>query len=468
MRFTLLLAMALATPVAGKGAQLALVGATVIPHADAEPIADAVVLIDGERIAAVDARERMRVPDGARIVEARGTWIFPGLIDAHIHFFQSGGLYTRPDVIDLRNVRPYEAEIAAIKRSIPATFARYLASGITGVVDVGGPRWNFGVRALARQASAMAPRVAVAGPLIATWVPSELAPGAVADPPMIEVATPDRARAAVREELTERPDLVKVWFIHRPGDDLARQAEIVHAAIDAAHAGGTRVVVHATQLEVARAAVAAGADILAHSVEDRAVDEAFIRLVRERGVVYTTTLGVHEGYEEVLGGRPELTDVERRLGDPAVIATFDDIGKAGSRFWRGTAHYPDAVMAANLRRMVHAGVTVAAGTDAGNIGTLHGPALHRELELMAASGLTAREVLRAATRGGAAVMGRSDDLGVIAPGRLADLVVLDADPLADVRHARRIRLVVRGGRTFTPAQMAQVWQGRTESAPFAG
>ncbi len=110
-------------------------------------------------------------------------------------------------------------------------------------------------------------------------------------------------------------------------------------------------------------------------------------------------------------------------------------------------------MAHNLVRMAEAGVTVAAGSDAGNIGTLHGPALHRELEPMVEAGLTPLQALGAASRGGAAVMGRSRELGTIEAGRLADMVIPDADPLADIRNTSRIHLVVNGGRTHDPAEI---------------
>jgi imidazolonepropionase-like amidohydrolase len=231
----------------------------------------------------------------------------------------------------------------------------------------------------------------------------------------------------------------------------------VQAAVEAGHAAGTRVIVHATELETARAAVQAGADSLAHSVEDGRVDEAFIKLLKDRNVVYVTTLVVNEGYQEVLGQKVRLSDIERRLGDPEAIASFRDLARlpARKRLWafhwfgRGTAFW-------NLKRLQQSGVTIAAGTDAGNIGTLHGPALHREFELMAEAGLSPEEILAAATRGGAQVMGRSDELGTLEKGKLADFVLLDADPLADIAHLRRIFRVVKGGQVFDP----QAWDRR--------
>lgn len=260
----------------------AFVGATVIDGTGSGPRANATVLVADGRVAALGDPSEVSIPPTARVIDARGKWIIPGLIDAHVHFFQSGGLYTRPDIIDLRKMRPYLDEIARIKERLPNTFARYLASGVTSVVDFGGPFWNFQVRRLAER-MLVAPRVAVAGPLIATRMPPELKTD---DPPLIEVNSPQEARVVVRRELAYQPDLIKIWFIPRPDQDLATQAEWVRAAIEESHAAGVRVAVHATQLDVARAAVRAGADILAHSVDDSLVDDDFIALLKERKVVY--------------------------------------------------------------------------------------------------------------------------------------------------------------------------------------
>jgi len=430
----------------------AFVGATLIDGTGGAPRANAVILVEGGRIAAVGNRGEIPIPPESRVIDANGKWIVPGLIDAHIHFFQSGGLYTRPDVIDLRETRPYADEIREIRQRIPDTLRRYVASGVTSVVDVGGPFWTFQVRDLASRTEPT-PRVAVAGPLIATYFPQELKAD---DPALIKVDSPEESRATVRNVLAHKPDLIKIWFIPLPGRSLAFQSSVVQAAIEASHAAGTRVVVHATELETARAAVQAGADILAHSVEDRRVDEAFIKLLKDRNVVYVTTLVVNEGYQEVLGQKVRLTDIERRLGDPEAIATFDDLARlpvwkkpwAFHWFSRDIAFW-------NLKRLQQSGVTIAAGTDAGNIGTLHGPALHREFELMAEAGLAPEEILAAATQGGVRVMGRSAELGTVEKGKLADFVLLDADPLADVTHLRRIFRVVKGGAVFDPQALIE-------------
>jgi len=461
LRRTLLVLAALAgvlgAPRGALAEGLAIVGATVVDGA-AAPIPDAVVLIDGDRIRAVGSRAQVALPKGITIVDGRGKWVAPGLVDAHVHFFQSGGAYTRPDVVDLRKVRSYEREIALLKAALPRTFARYLLCGITSAVDVGGPFWNFEVRDAASR-TAIAPRVAVAGPLVSTVDRPQLDIG---DPPIIKITTPDEARVLVRRELERKPDLMKVWFIFRPGDDLAVGKAIVAATVDEARKGGVRTAVHATELETARAAVEAGADVLVHSVFDKPVDDAFVELLKRRGVIYIPTLFVRTGYALVLTGRFTPTPAERRWADPDVLATFEEVKsrpELTSRPRRASDPESDRVPLQNLKRLSDAGVTIAAGTDAGNIGTLHGPSIFRELRLMADAGLTPREVLASATVGGARVMGREKDLGVVAPGRLADLVILDRDPLVDVANLEAIHRVVKGGRVYTPEELAKAAAG---------
>jgi len=110
---------------------------------DGNLLDDAVVAIEGTRIARVATAREMPIPQGAAVIGGSGKWIIPGLIDAHVHFFQSGGLYTRPDVIDLTARVSYAEETRRVRAALPETFRRYLRAGVTSVIDFGGPEWNF-------------------------------------------------------------------------------------------------------------------------------------------------------------------------------------------------------------------------------------------------------------------------------------------------------------------------------------
>src|SRR5438445_488588 len=146
-----------------------------------------------------------------------------------------------------------------------------------GSVHIGGAFLKFAMRDASERSPAV-PRVAVAGPLSSMVDRRKLELG---DAPIIKITSADAARALVRRDLERKPDFIKVSFIHQKDDDLAAQEAIVKTAGDAAHAGGVRLAVHATELIVAKASLRAGADFLVHSVEDEPVDEEFLALAKK-------------------------------------------------------------------------------------------------------------------------------------------------------------------------------------------
>ncbi len=292
------------------------------------------------------------------------------------------------------------------------------------------------------------------------------------DPSIIAANSPEEARALVRAQIPRRPDFIKIWYVVLPGQSADQFLPVVGAAIDEAHKAGLRVAVHSTELETARAAVQAGADILVHGVEDKPVDDAFIALLRERGVIYTTTLDVYSGYMRTFTGRNAFTEREFALADPDVMGSLTDLRHLSpemlpdwTRQLRGAPlpAQPLTTLQANLRAVRDAGVAIAMGTDAGNIGTLPGPSIYREFALMAQAGMSPTEVLASATVNGARLMGREEEIGLITRGRRADLLLLDADPTADVANLSRIDTIVKDGRAFrqselVPAKPADVVQ----------
>ena len=441
----------------------AIVGATVIHpqrEAAAAAAADQTIVIVGNRIRSVGPSSSASIPPGATVIDAKGKWVIPGLVDGHVHFFQSGNLYTRPDAADFTRWVPYATEVERNKARLPQTFKVWLASGVTSVVDIGGPFWNFEMRDAARNTPA-APRVAVAGPLISMVDDPPLDLG---DPPIIKTTSADDARALVARELARKPDFIKVWFIYRPGDDLRAQEAIVKAAGDAAHAAGIRLAVHATELVTAKAALRAGADYLVHSVTDERIDDEFIALAKRNHALYCPTIFVFSSYEMALSNTWRPTEAERRLADPQIVAAMSDLERIPkalipARVARLMAKPPDTapspLVLQNLRAVWDAGIPVLMGTDAGNIGALHGPVVFREMEIMTRAGLTPLQVLRSATVNGAKAMGMERELGAIEPGRLADLVILDADPLADVNNLSQVDRVVKDGRVFSELQLRQ-------------
>src|SRR5438045_1237744 len=169
----------IAAAMAVRAEKISLVGATVINPSDGKVMPNATVVINGDKIERVSLGKQDAAALGRQIDCAR-KFIIPGLIDTHVHFFQSADLFTRPDGADFNSIRPYKDEVAWIKSHLDDVFARYIRCGITSVVDVGGPMWNFEVRKKANE-TAKAPRVAVAGRLISSVSREKLDLG---DPPI--------------------------------------------------------------------------------------------------------------------------------------------------------------------------------------------------------------------------------------------------------------------------------------------
>ncbi|HEU0273032.1 MAG TPA: amidohydrolase family protein [Candidatus Udaeobacter sp.] len=432
-----------------------LIGGTVINPADGKVLPNATVVIDGDKIERVAMGKQDAATLGKQI-ECVGKFILPGYTDTHIHFFQSGDLFTRPDAADLNAVRPYKDEVAWVKSHVNDVLQRYLRCGITSVVDVGGPFWNFEVRKTAN-ATQKAPRVAVAGPLISSVSREKLDFG---DPPIVKIDTPDQAQEFVRKLAEQKPDLVKIWYIVDKDHPVESFRPIVRATIKESHAHKIRVAVHATELETARAAVEEGADVLVHSVTDKPVDDAFVKLLKDRHTILCPTLVVFERYGRTFSHQLNLTPEEQKWGNSEVIASLDvtkipqdklpqrikdALGKPDEVLGRIKKTYDVALP--NLKKLEDAGVTIAAGTDAGNIGTIHGPALFREFQLMKEAGLTPMQILQSTTSNAAQLFGgeTGKHIGQIAPGHFADLVVLNSNPLNDIAHTSDIDMVIKNG-----------------------
>src|SRR5438552_3834952 len=444
--------------------KIALVNGTIINPDKSQIVQNAAIIIDGDKIAAAGDAKTISTPKDARLIDCKGKFILPGYIDTHVHFFQSGDLYTRPDVVDLTKVRPYADEVAWIKRNLPDTFERYLRSGITSVVDVGGPFWNFEVRKVANS-TPKAPRVAVAGPLISSVSRAQLDLG---DPPIVKIDTPDQARDFVRKLAAQNPDLVKIWYIVDQDHPVDSFRPIVRATVEESHGRKLRVAVHATELETARAAVEEGADVLVHSVVDKQVDSRFVELLKHKGTILCPTLVVFERYGRTFANKLNLSPEEEAWGNPEVIASLDVTklpqDQLPDRIKTALAN-PEAsldrikktydVALKNLKTLEDAGVTIAAGTDAGNIGTIHGPALFREFQLMKEAGLTPMQILQCATANAAKLFGGDIGarIGSIGKGSFADLVILKSSPVEDIGRASDIDTVVKSGALYPVDQL---------------
>lgn len=446
---------------------LAIVGARVF-DADTGFVPGRIVLVRGERITAV-LTDPGTVPEGTTRVDGSGRYLIPGLWDAHVHYGFTPGL-------------DHE------------TLGRlFLLNGITSVRDTGGHLIALAdARAAAAQPSAAAPRLFVAGPLLdhTNRIYAGTAPGF----PDIAagVDTPAAAAREVDALAARGVDLLKTYELVTPAVFRALLARAAHHGLPVtAHvplamdglevaASGIRGMEHLRNLELAcareharllearLAALANPEGLPGHELrrrihaEQRAV--AFATEDPARCAAVIAALARHRVFQS-----PTLTitsgDAARLFADPAWRATFDYLPHAVGSAWHTTAaerlQTPPAPLAvahtrwamAMIPRLHAAGVPIMAGTDT-PIGLLTpGFSLHEELRMLAEAGLPPRDVLLAATRRPAEFLGLQDRLGSIAPGQLADLVLLDADPLADIRNTRRVHAVVRGGVLFDHAAL---------------
>ena len=395
---------AAATNDAGK----AWVGARIIDGSGRAPIENGTLLIRNGRIAAVG--KRVKLPAGVTRIDATGKTIIPGLINAHGHV------------------------------NSPEQLGVYLRDGITTVFSLGGDK-EFDLRkqcALAQPGTV--PHLYVAGPI----QDSTAIPGAVA------VTSPEQARRSVDELIVNKPDIVKVRIDDFLGARPKMSPDVYQAVIDEAHKNGYRTAAHVVLLEDAKGVLRAGGNYIAHSVRDLEVDDEFIRLMKERRAVYSPTL-TREVAVFTYSETPAFFSDPFFLkeADPAEMAKMSDPKRQESvRNDHAAAWYKEHLPIAmhNLKALSDAGVVIAMGTDSGGgPGRFQGYFEHLELEYETKAGLTPMQALVSATSGAAQAVNISQQAGTLEKGKWADFVILNANPLDDIRNTRAIDSVWIGG-----------------------
>ncbi len=427
---------------------IAFTGATVVDGSGGAPMENATLVIDGQRIVAVGRGEGMSIPVGARVIDLRGKTIIPGLISAHSHL----GLVNGASTASAENYT---------RENVARQLAQYERYGVTAVMSLGVNRdvlyqWRDEQRL--GQLGGADIFTADRGLGVAGGAPPFPLPGDQVYRP----ANAAEARAAVREMAARRPDLIKLWLDDVFGTLPKMQPEIyqaaiaeAHAAVAEAHEHGLRVAAHVFYLADARALLDAGVDILAHSVRDLPVDDAFATGMKAKHVAYIPTLALDES-QFIYAEHPAWMDESFFTGavDPALLATW--LSPAYVEKIRGGAATPKnraafAMAMKNVKTLHDAGVFIALGTDSGAMPTrVAGFAEHRELQLMVAAGLSPMDALVAATAGSARVIGQESWRGTLAPGKRADFLVLDANPLDDIRNTMRLSAVWHDGHAVTP------------------
>ncbi len=397
-----------------EGAYTAMVGATIIDGNGGTPVTDGVLLIRDGRVVAIGTRDQVNIPGDAKISDVSGKFIMPGIINAHGHVGNTkgieGGHYSRENVLD--NL---------------AIYARY---GVTTVVSLGDDgKEAVPLRQVNDSLATDRARLFIAGDVITG-------------------KTPEEARQVVDNNHAMGVDFMKIRVDDNLGNSEKMSEDVYRAVIDYSHELGYRIATHMYYLEDARKLLEAGTDLIAHSVRDMPVDEAFITLIKRRDVGYCPTL-TREVSTFVYGDTAEFFSdpfFQREYDSATIQPLLDPARQQRIRDNRNAQIYrrqlPQAMK--NLKTLSDAGVPIVFGTDSGVPTRFMGYFEHLEMEMMAEAGMMPMEIITSASKSAAHYMGLPN-LGTLSRGNWADFIVLDADPLQDIRNTRKISAVYIGG-----------------------
>ena len=397
-------------PLPGSGA-FAYTSANVWNGTGAAPLRNATLVVRDGRVESVSSDA---APEGAETVDLDGAWVIPGFINAHGHV---SGRWAADEV---------QGDAARVEGDL-ALYARY---GVTTVLSLGGaPKDSFGLRSAQNMASLERARLLLAGDIVFSQDPAE-------------------AAAMTRVNI----DAGVNWIKLRQDDNLGATEKMswdaLEAAMQVANAANVPVATHIFYMDDAAMLLGMGSGLIAHSVRDQPVSDEFVQTMLDSGVCYVPTL-VREVSTFVYGERPAFFDdpffLEAakqsqidRVSDPEFMAKMAASPAA--------AAYRKTLVQAqeNLRVLAASGVPVAFGTDSGPAGRFPGYFEHMEFDLMAEAGLTARQILLSATSVAAGCL-NLDDLGTLEPGKWADFVVIEQNPVADINALHSIKGVYVAG-----------------------
>ena len=409
---------------------------TLIDGGDHAVLSPAAMVVEAGRVTWVGPQANLEAPEGAPVTDLHGAFVIPGLIDMHAHV---------GNTVDLVQDKKFHT-----RESIEKDLKTYASYGVTTIVSMGTDQDTiFPVRNDQRKAASAGQglsmtRVYSAG----QGLMFEGGYGGLAGV-NDAVATPDEAAAYVNAQLDKGADFVKLWLDSELGTMPTMPPPITQAIIDTAHKRGARVLAHVFYLEDAKRLVDQGIDGFVHMVRDQPIDQALIDAMEKHGTWQVASTLSREASMFAYGSTPEFaSDAFFTRG---VSAKTLELIKSAERqktiagnpnFKKFPAFFETAK--ANLKRLADAGIPFAAGTDAGPPGRFPGYSQHWELQLMVEAGLTPAQALDAATRRAAMFLG-AEDLGTLEPTKWADFVVLDANPLTDIKNTRKIRSVFIAG-----------------------
>lgn len=321
------------------------------------------------------------------------------------------------------------------------------------------------------------PSVYMSGPLITTYEP-EAFKNLDKDEPFKLTLTAEDARKYVQEQLPYKPDFIKIWYIvtrnnpQKLKEEAKKLEPVIKATIEEAHRNNLKVAVHATERFTAETAVLNGADYLVHDIEDEIVSDDFVKLLKTKKIILCPTLTVSDNYYDTYGQKKHYNTYELENSNPKSIGSISDlkhlentsdstwIKKYKTRFNSSQINAyvskVDSIRKGNLKKLADGGVTIAAGTDAGNIGTQHASSFLEELKAMKESGMDNWQILQSATINPAKILGKESMYGSIETGKAADLVLLNANPIENLDHLTLIDTVIKNGQPLDPKKILKI------------
>ena len=390
-------------------------GATLIDGNGGQPIANSAVHVKGERIAwAGSADDLPADARDAKSIDVSGKWLMPGLIDAHIHICYNGS----DSVFTLLEKHRDELVLEAVD-----ICKRVLSHGVTSIRDVGGEQYiEMSLRNAIDRGFIQGPRMKLSGRVISMT-------GGHAHFIAREADGPDEMRKAAREQIKAGADLVKLMATGgsaTPGQDIhASQltVEEIAAVTEVAHMMGRHVAAHCHGTGGIRNCMLGGVDTIEHGTY---LDEETADMMVANGAQLVLTLGA---------GNPDLESY------PLSPVQRADAERRKPMIEQGVKQIRETIALARAK-----GIFLGIGTDAGgNPLAPHLFSMARELELLVENDLSAMEAISIGTRNNAKVLRWDDEIGTVEAGKYADLLLLDADPLLDIRNLRQIHAVIKGG-----------------------
>lgn len=418
---------------------VAIVGGMLLDGYEAEPIHNAVVVFEDGRITAVGERHNTAIPENAVVINAGGRTVMPGLIDAHMHIDLIGhGEYD--DYYDFLN------EMERLPEAMAIAAKQMKRGGVTSGLDLGAPFQILDFRERIRSGEIPGPRLTVSGP----WI-TRVEMAGIPDAYEVVISSSEEAAQRTRELIATGSDVIKTWVGLTEAD--------YRAIVTAAHAEGVKVHAHLYDPDAIRMAINAGVDVFQHagSARNPPYDDALVSEIAHKSIPIVQTIS-HR-----IWVYPATVDFPGRLYDPVYqkdmpadfyeefISSFDNFHR-NSYFNDIGREIRNAEKSAS--QFIDAGAYMGVGTDAASPLNMHTEAMWREMSALVESGMTPIQVISAATKTNAEILGQIDVLGTVEVGKLADIIIVNGNPLQNIEVLDYVDVVIKDGGVWYAEEVA--------------